>query len=146
MISFEKQLFINRPQQELFDYVSNPDNDVHWRDSIVLAEWSSAEPHGVGSTQHLVDKFMGREIDSTVEITSWEPPHRFSQKMVSGPIPFEMTMNFKPAEQGTQLSIIGQAEFRGFFKLAEGLVRRQLEKVIDSEFNSLKRLMEEGGK
>lgn len=32
MISFEKQLFINRPLQEVFDYVSNPANDAQWRD------------------------------------------------------------------------------------------------------------------
>ncbi len=38
----------------------------------------------------------------------------------------------------------GQAEFGGFFKMAEGLVGKQLEKQLDTDFNGLKRALEEG--
>ena len=142
MISFEKQLFINRPQQEVFDYASNPANDVQWRDGVVSVAWITDGPPGVGSRQRQVDKFLGRKIDSTLEITSWNPPHRYSQKIVSGPVPFEVTIEFEAMEGGTQLSVSGQAEFGGFFKLAEGLIRKQFEKQLEAEFSNLKQLLE----
>ncbi len=142
MITFEKSLFINHPPQEVFDFVSNPANDTEWRNSAESAEWVSEGPPGVGSTQHAVSKFLGRKIDSTVEITAWDPPNRYGQKVVSGPVPFEVTIKFEPKENGTQLTIGGDAEFGGFFKMAEGLVGKQLEKQIDTDFNALKLVME----
>jgi carbon monoxide dehydrogenase subunit G len=138
MITFEKSLFINHPPQEVFDFVSNPANDTEWRNSAESAEWVSEGPPGVGSTQHAVSKFLGRKIDSTVEITVWDPPNRYGQKVVSGPVPFEVTIKFEPKENGTQLTIGGDAEFGGFFKMAEGLVGRQL----DTDFNALKLVLE----
>ncbi|HEX6306407.1 MAG TPA: SRPBCC family protein [Anaerolineales bacterium] len=144
MIAFEKKLFISRPQQEVFEYVSNPANDHQWRNSVELVEWTSEGPPGVGSSQHQVDRFLGRKIDSTLEITSWDPPNQYGQKVVSGPIPFEVTITFDSMEGGTQLSVFGQAEFGGFFKMAEGLIGKQIEKQLDTELNNLKRALEEG--
>lgn len=142
MFTFEINQFIERSLQEVFDYVSDPANDSKWRDSVVVAEWTSGQPHGAGSTQRWVDKFLGREIESNVEITHWEPPSRFGYKMLSGPVPFESTMTFEVVDGGTQVNIHGQAEFGGVFKLAEGLVRNQMEKLITSEFKNLKQVME----
>ena len=142
MFTFEVNQLIERPPQEVFDFVSDPVNDPKWRDSVIIAEWTSGEPYGVGSTQCWVDKFLGREIESKVEITQWERPSQFGYKMLSGPVPFESTMKFETVNGGTQLSIHGQADFGGVFKLAGGLVRRQLEKMISSEFKNLKQVME----
>jgi carbon monoxide dehydrogenase subunit G len=144
MFTFAHNLFISRPPQEVFDFVTDPANDVHWRDSVVLVEWTSAEPHGIGSTQGQVDKFLGREIASTIEITVWDPPHQLGQKTTGGPIQFAFTMQFKAVDGGTHMDMNGQAEFGGIFKMAEGLVRQQLVNLIKSEFNNLKRVLEDG--
>ena len=45
-------------------------------------------------------------------------------------------------EGGTELTIDVEAEFGGFFKLAEGLVGKQLEKQLDTNFDALKLLLE----
>lgn len=142
MITFEHSLFIRRAQQEVFDFVSNPANDSQWRDSVEVVEWTSDEPHGVGSTLHQVDRFLGRQIDSTIEITSWDPPHQIGQRVVAGPVPFEMQLSLVSVDHGTQLNLVGQSEFSGVFKLAEGLMGKELEKIIGSELDNLRRLLE----
>ena len=144
MITFEKSIFINRPQQEVFDFVSNPGNDPQWRSSAESAEWTSEGPVGVGSTYRSVDRFLGRKIEGTTEVTSWDPPHQAGFKSVSGPMSFEGTMKLESKENGTQLTVAAQAEFGGFFKIAEGLVGKQLEKQIDADFDALKLVVEEG--
>lgn len=63
-------------------------------------------------------------------------------KSVSGPFPMEVTNTLEPQEDGTLLTTSGQADIGGFFKLAEGLVGKQIEKQIDTDNNTLKLLME----
>ena len=41
MIAFEKSFFINRPQQEVFDFISNPANHTQWQGSFESSEWTS---------------------------------------------------------------------------------------------------------
>lgn len=60
MFTFERTIWVNRTQQDVFDYISEPANDREWRDSNVSAEWMSDPPHGVGSSYRSVDKFLGR--------------------------------------------------------------------------------------
>jgi len=144
MYTFEKNIFINLPQQEVFDYITNPANDAKWRSSSISAEWTSEEPIGVGSTQRSVDKFMGRKIESSSEVTVWDPPNQYGWKSVGGPVPFDLSIRLASKENGTQLTFGGQAEIGGFFKLAEGLAGKQMAKQIDGDFNNLKDVLEAG--
>lgn len=144
MFTFEKEIFINRSRQEIFDFITDPTNDAKWRGSAVSAEWTSEGPVGVGSTQHSVDKFLGRKIESTSEVTVWDPPNQYSWKSVDSPIPFDLTIKFSPKDGGTLLTFGGQAELGGFFKLAEGLAGNQMAKQIEGDFNTLKEVLEAG--
>jgi carbon monoxide dehydrogenase subunit G len=144
MVSFEVEKIINRSQQDIFDYVSNPANDVKWQGSAKSSEWVSEAPYGVGSQVHAVNRFMGRDIDSMLEITAWDPPGAYGQKSISGPIPFEINMQLEAQDEGTRLTIRGNAEAGGFFKLAEGLVGKQLQKQIEKDFETLKQVLESG--
>jgi carbon monoxide dehydrogenase subunit G len=144
MKTFENSIFINRPQQEVFDYLSNPANDPQWRSGAESAEWTSEGPPGVGSTYRSVDKLLGRKIESTIEVTIWDPPNQFGLKAVGGPLPFEGTITLESQESGTRLTQTGHAEFGGFFKIAEGLVGKQIEKQAVADFDALKLVLEEG--
>ena len=61
MFSVEKSIFINRPQREVFDFESNPANAHKWETQVISVERSSEGPHGVGSTQRSVTRFLGRD-------------------------------------------------------------------------------------
>lgn len=142
MYTFDHDIFINVPQQEIFDYLTDPTNDSKWRGSAVSAEWTSEGPIGVGSTQNTVDKFLGRKIESTSEVTVWDPPNQYSWKSVGGPIPYELTIKLTPQDDGTLLSFGGQAELGGFFKLAEGMAGNQMVKQVKGDFENLKKVLE----
>ncbi len=144
MFMFENSIFINRPQQEVWDFYSNPANNTQWQSSTESAEWTSEGPPGVGSTARAVVKALGRKFESTSEITSWDPPNQYGLKSVSGPMPFEATTKLESKENGTQLTVGGEIEFGGFFKIAEGLVGKQLKKQNDTDYNALKLLLEAG--
>ena len=142
MFTIEKSIFINRPQQEVYDYTSDPANAHKWQSQILSVEWSSEGPHGVGSTQRAVARFLGRDIETTSQITVLDPPNQHGFKSVGGPIPIEGGMKFEPEGNGTKVTMGGQLEVGGFFKLAEGFVKRQLESQFVTNLEALKLLLE----
>jgi len=87
---------------------------------------------------------MGRKIESTSEVTVYDPPNKYGLKTLGGLVPFEFTMTLEPEGGGTRLTMEGQAEVGGFFKVAEGLVRRQLEKQLEADFAGQKRVLNRG--
>ena len=142
MFAIEKSLVINRPQQEVFDYTANPANAHKWQSQVLSLEWSSNGQHGVGSTQRATARFLGRDIETNSEITIWDPPNQHGFKSVGGPIPIEGGMKFEPEGNGTKVTMGGQLDVSGFFKLAEGLVKRQLESQFVTNLEALKLLLE----
>jgi len=144
VIKIEKGININRPQLEVFEFISNPTNDARWQSSTQSAEWTSEGPPDVGSTIRHVGRFMGRDTISTEEVTSWDPPNKMAIKSLSGPFPLELSTRLEPKETGTHLTVVVQAEMGGIFKIAEGLISKQMGKQFDAALESLKVLLEEG--
>ena len=142
MYSFEKSITINRSLQDVFDYVTNPANDALWQSGVESSEWASDGSPGVGAINKVVRNFMGRKIESEIELTVWDPPNQMTGKSIGGPIPMEMTQKFEANGNGTLLTLTGQADIGGFFKLAEGLVGKQVEKQIESDHVALKQILE----
>jgi hypothetical protein len=89
-------------------------------------------------------QISGLKIESEIEVTAWEPPHRIDYKFVNGPNPAEVSNTLQPQGEGTLLTAVSQGEMGSFFKLAEGLVARQLEIQLDAKFELLKLLVESG--
>jgi len=142
MAKFTATIFINRPPQEVFDFVTDPANSAKWQSGTESAEWSSEGPVGVGSTIHSVGRLLGRELDLNIEITQWNPPDSYSTKAKSGPLDVEATNKFESKDGGTLLILDVEGEIGGFFKLAEGLAIKQVQKQVETDGNTLKMLLE----
>ena len=142
MYQFNKSVFIQRSPQEVFDVLTNPPKSAQWQSYTDSAEWTSSGPTGVGSMWKTAGKFMGRSVDAELTVTGWEPPRMVSFKSINGPFPMEVTNTLEAQDGGTIVTSTGQADIGGFFKLAEGLVGKQIEKQIDTDNSTLKLLME----
>ena len=142
MVKFTVSTFIDRPQQEVFDFATDPANASKWQNGTVSSEWSSNGSVGVGSTLHSVGRLLGREIDMEVEITQWEPPYLWGQRGNSGPIKFDNSNKFEARDGGTLLVQTFEGEIGGFFKMAEGMAIKQLQKQVEADGKTLKGLLE----
>jgi carbon monoxide dehydrogenase subunit G len=144
MFTIEKTIIINRPQQEVFDFASNPTNAHRWQGVIKSKEWTSEGPHGVGSTQRVVSRYMGLNLKVTNEYTLWDPPNQCSFKTIGSPLPIEEGMRFEPQGSSTKVTRRIHLETSGVFKLVEGLLRKQAESQLPIELEALKQLLEAG--
>jgi carbon monoxide dehydrogenase subunit G len=141
MINVEKSVLINKPVAEVFEFVSNNDNTTKWQGGVegIIPE---GPPNVVGSRYTEVRKFMGQEMKSTLEITAFEQNARWAAKVIKGPVPFEVTATFEPSGAGTKMTMRVDGEPKGFFKVAEGMLKGQLEKSLEEDANRLKGILE----
>ena len=142
MISFEKSFHINKPASEVFAFMVDFANNAKWQEGLISSEKSSDGPMGVGSKGKIVQKFMGKEMTNEIAVTAFEPGRRFSAKSISGPVQFELDATFEEMGGGTHLTASMKAEVAGFFKMAEGLLKGELEKNTDRNFARLKEILE----
>ena len=122
MGTFEFSIFINRLPQEVFDYISNPENDLLWQPNLISSEWTTPEPAGAGSTKHVITRVMGRKVEVNVKYTDWDPPKMYRFTSADGPFSLVGTTKFESEENSTQISLKGQIEGKGILKLVEGLI------------------------
>jgi uncharacterized protein YndB with AHSA1/START domain len=142
MATLETSIVINRPVEEVFAFVSNPENYPKWFSGSREVKITSAGPIGVGTTFRTVVTFLGRRIEGEIEFTEYEPNRSFAEKTKSGPFPVENRVTFERVEGGTRVTSSQVAEPGGFFKLAEPLLVRMIKRQFEADAANLKDLME----
>ncbi len=141
MIKFNVSVVIHRPVEEVFAY----SNDTsHWAEWIPgLIEVSAPEgPLHAGTRIGEVFKFLGRPIESTFEVVEYEPNRRVTFRTVAGPIPMTGTQTYEPVDGATRLTMSGEGEAGGFFKLAEPVVAQMTRRQFQTSLDNLKDLLE----
>lgn len=142
MIKIESSVTINRPVEDVFEFVADNDNDTLWQSGVLVSEQPSG-PMGVGATYKQVSKIVGRKIESTIEVTEFDPNRRFAFKTTSGPLPMSGSLSCEQVAEGeTKVHILGEGESSGLFKLADPIISSMVQREWDTNLANLKELME----
>ena len=142
MAKFEINLVINRPIEEVFAFISNPENLLRWRAGTLELARTSSEPLSVGSSFKGRFTFLGRPFDGNLEIILHEPHRRYGTRLTEGPFPLEARYTLEPAGNGTDLTLVIEGEPGGFFKLTEPLVVSLAKRSYEADLNNLKEMLE----
>jgi len=128
---------IARPPEEVFDYLADPSNLPTWQESAVEARLEGGR---------VVERrrMLGREIESTMEISENEPPRLLTLRTVEGPIPLEVRHELSPSRGGTRLDVAIEGEGGGMLGLARKMAVRAAERQFKGDFERLKRVLEDG--
>jgi uncharacterized protein YndB with AHSA1/START domain len=140
MIRVEHSLVIERPPAEVFSYSTDPAKLPDWQSTALEARSDGPMQKGAHLTE--VRKFLGRRMESKVEVTAYEPDRRFALKVLSGPVPFTVEQTLEPTDGGTRVHLVLEGEPGGFFKLAEPLVERAVRRQMQADFDQLKDILE----
>jgi uncharacterized protein YndB with AHSA1/START domain len=142
MIRFAFKESVDRPAEEVFAYLTDPDKLPEWQSMVSESRQDSPGPMDVGTRVTNVRNFLGRRIESQAEVTALEPSRRFDLRVVSGPVPFRISHTLESSEGTTTINVEAEGEPGGFFKLAEPLVGRQAERQFKNDYATLKDLLE----
>ena len=142
MVKLEHDVVVERPVGEVFAYLGNPANIPEWQATAVSAHKDFEGETRPGVRWREVRKFLGRRIEQTVEAVAYEPEREFTLRVVGGPVPFRVRHLFEPTDGGTRITVQGEGEAAGFFKMGERLVARAVEKQFHNDFARLKAVLE----
>jgi hypothetical protein len=89
-----------------------------------------------------VRSFIGKRIESTLDVTAAEPGREFSLRSRSGPVRFSLQHLLEESDDGTLVRLEGEADPGKLFGLAGPLLRKAAERRTRSDLGRLKRVLE----
>jgi uncharacterized membrane protein len=141
-VRFELELEIARPADEVYAYLADPANLPEWQDEVVEVRGTTGEPLPVGATFTEVRTFLGKRIESEIEVTVSTPGREYSLRSRSGPVQFSVRHLIEPGDTATRLRLEGEANPGKLFGLAGPLLRKAAERRTRGDFRRLKAVLE----
>jgi uncharacterized membrane protein len=139
-VRLEESVEINRPVEEVFDYVSDVRNYPEWMAHVLDVRTHSS---GQSDTFVVAIKSVGRRFETPYERTSYEAGRRYTDRAVGGPIPNQRWHSaFEPVTGGTRFTRAVEVESSGLLKLLEPLQKRAAGRQLKQDLQTLKQVME----
>ena len=144
MIAIDENVAIARPVDRVFAFVTDLQNNPLWQTGVILSEKTSEGPLGEGATYRLVNRFMGKRLDSAGIISEYVPNRICSYRFVSGSVDGESSFIFEPAAGGTRFITRGVITLK-LLQSVEFLAKRRARRQVKNDLLKLKELLENGG-
>ena len=113
MVRIEGEIVINRPVEEVFDFVADERNEPRYNPRMRRAEQISNGPIGVGSRFRAETVTMGRTVEMVIEFTGCERPRRLASSTRMSSMVLHGVLTFDPVPQGTRMRWLWDVEPRG---------------------------------
>jgi carbon monoxide dehydrogenase subunit G len=142
MPTITQSVTVNRPVEEVWDFIGSFENTTRWSRGVLEARQTSDGPLGVGSRLQTVVKAFGRRRTADYLVTEYEPNHAFAFEVTSGPMTSRARYSVEPAEAGTRLTASGEAAATGLYRLLAPVLVRTLERHSQDDLANVKRILE----
>jgi uncharacterized protein YndB with AHSA1/START domain len=141
----EQSIFVERPIEEVFGYLTDLERVPEWQTNVLFLQLQGSGGLRPGAQLVELRKFLGRKVESVVLVTEYEPPHRYTIRVQSGPIPFEISNVFSESGGGTRIDATVEGEPGRFFGLVEWRVVKAVERELWNSLATLKDILESRG-
>jgi uncharacterized protein YndB with AHSA1/START domain len=135
-----------RAPEAVFAYVTDPSTFPEWQHGVVSGQVEPV-PVRAGSRCTTVRRIGGREREVTTEITECDPPHRWADRGIDGPIRAIVVVTVEPLAGGSGSRLTIELDFtgHGIGKLLVPLVvRRQAAREMPENMARLRERLETG--
>jgi uncharacterized protein YndB with AHSA1/START domain len=140
-MKFETSVQIERPAEEVFDYVSEPESFPQWNSAVQAVRRTSGDGD-VGSTYLMERDLPGGRAENELEILTRSRPTEFDMRTTSGPTPFTYLYRFVSEDGGTEVQLAAEVELSGVAGALGPLATRAVKRGVDANFATLKGILE----
>ena len=141
MLNFSANVFVNRPVDKVFAWLTNSQNQGKFDKSSLEMELLTPGPWQAGSQFRELRNLGGRKTEVFSEIAEFEPNRLFVIRSKTGP-DWLGTWKLEPDGTGTRLQWTGQMRMKGFARLFESLIGSQMRPQIHRQFSDLPAIIE----
>jgi uncharacterized protein YndB with AHSA1/START domain len=142
MVRAEESILIARPIEDVFGQLTDPEIAPTWLVNVVFLSLDTPGPLRVGARLAEVRKLLGREVESTVEVVEYDPPHRYATRVVAGPVPHEIANTLSEENGWTRIVRVVEGEPGAFFGLPPERVQEAVRRQVWQGLATLKDMME----
>ncbi len=142
MVRVEGEIVIDRPAEDVFDFVADERNEPRYNPKMRRAELISEEPIGVGTRFRAETVSMGRAVVMVIEFTGFERPRRIEETVHMSSMDLQGGLTFEPVPEGTRMQWAWDLKPRGMLKVMSPLVARMGRRGEQTIWGSLKHLLE----
>jgi hypothetical protein len=135
---------VARPAEEVFPYVIDPSTFPEWQQGVIRGHLDGPTTH-VGSKCTTLRRIGGREREVVTKITDYDPPWRWADRGISGPIRAIVTVTVDPLGDGSRSRVTIAVDFTGHGigrLLVPLIVRRQAASEMPGNMRRLKQRLE----
>ena len=144
MINLDLGILIDKPVQDVFAFVTNPNNMSKWNSAVVSMQQITPGAVGVGTKFKNVGEMLGRRIEGEMQVVAFEPDSKYGFQMNAGPMQVNVVLTFKTVGTGTKINLNAQGNPAGVFKLAEGVMQGRVKSMREENLARLKSVLEKG--
>lgn len=141
-MKFDLNIDIYRPLQQVFAFVTIPENDFYWQYVTLASDKISRGEMGVGTLFRTVGHFMGRRFESVYEVTEFKPNQTYGFKSQSGPMDSKTLYTFEIIKGATRISHSAQLRLGELFKPNPVMAEKTVKKEYRGNLALLKDILE----
>lgn len=143
----EESVVIRRPLREVFDYMNDVSREREWQKQLREAEQIPPGPVAVGTRRRYASEFLGRRLENTYVITTYEPGRRVVAETTEGSVLSATSdIRWEEIEDGTRVTMTLDGRASGPLRFVPGpLVEATFTKEIRNALRLLKERLEMEG-
>ncbi|GAC1653603.1 MAG: hypothetical protein NVS9B1_03180 [Candidatus Dormibacteraceae bacterium] len=140
MISSKHSVHIERPVHEVFEYLKDHDNRIHWQGNLVTQEHQKIAK---GTKVTEVRNVLGKRVEIEGEITEFEADKKLTF-VGKGPHVKRLEYHYKlsPQEGGTRLDTEVDFELSDLMGMAKPIIQKLTDRELDHTQRTLKDILE----
>lgn len=141
-VDVQVERVIHAPLAEVAAYAADPSNAPDWYQNIQSVEWRTDPPVGVGSELDFVARFLGRRIVYTYRVEQLVPGERLVMATAQGPFPMRTEYTWRPAGDGTRMTLRNTGEPSGFASVAAPVMEAAMRRATNKDLERLALIIE----
>jgi len=142
MIQLNGTRTISRSPGEVFAFLADLNNFPKWRANLVSFEILTEGPTDVGTRCAEVVQVGPMRATGTCDVTEFSAGRMLAFKATTAGLVYDGRIVVEPCEEGSMLTLTGDVYPRGPMKLMQPVLRRKLERGIESEVSAVKGFLE----
>lgn len=142
MVRIAGAVVIDRPIEEVFDFVADERNEPCYNPNMEFEQKLSDGPIGAGTCYRAVTRSMGRAVEMTIEFTRYERPWLIEETTEMSAMEIRGALTFNEVPGGTRLSWSWDVAPKRVYRLMTPLIGRMGRRQEQAIWTSLKRYLE----
>lgn len=140
----EGEIVIDRPVEEVFDFVADERNEPRFNPRMTRAEKITSGPIGPGTRFSTEMTGMGRPAEMVIEFTGYDRPHQLTSETHLSTMEIRGSLLFEPVSGGTRMRWRWEMQPRGLLRVIGPLLGRMGRRQEQTIWAGLKRHLEAG--